>query len=293
MGEHEILAQQFEEHRTHLRGVAYRMLGSLSEAEDAVQESWLRLSRSDAAGVENLRGWLTTVVARVCLDMLRSRKSRREEPLEAPGSGARAVAHHAPDPETEAMLADSVGIATLVVLDRLKPGERLAFVLHDLFDIPFDEIARIAGRSSESVRQLASRARRRVRGITGVSNPAIAEQRSLVDAFLTALRAGDADQIATLLTPDFAVDADHAAATAVPTDVRGAEAWAKLAVQTAKGARFARPALIDGVVGVVIAPRGRLFRVLRFAFAEGRIAHMEVIADPATLENVDLAAFAD
>ena len=293
MGEHEILAQQFEEHRTHLRGVAYRMLGSLSEAEDAVQESWLRLSRSDAAGVENLRGWLTTVVARVCLDMLRSRKSRREEPLEAPGSAAASVAHHAPDPEAEAMLADSVGIATLVVLDRLKPAERLAFVLHDLFDIPFDEIARIAGRSSESVRQLASRARRRVRGITEVSNPAIAEQRSLVDAFLTALRAGDADQIATLLTPDFAVDADHAAAAAVPTDVRGAEAWAKLAVQTAKGARFARPALIDGVVGVVIAPRGRLFRVLRFAFAEGRIAHLEVIADPAALEKLDLAAFAD
>ena len=286
-------ADEFEQHRAHLQAVAYRMLGSLSEAEDAVQESWLRLSRSDAAGVENLRGWLTTVVARVCLDMLRSRKSRREEPLEAPGSAAASVAHHAPDPEAEAMLADSVGIATLVVLDRLKPGERLAFVLHDLFDIPFDEIARIAGRSSESVRQLASRARRRVRGITEVSNPAIAEQRSLVDAFLTALRAGDADQIATLLTPDFAVDADHAAAAAVPTDVRGAEAWAKLAVQTAKGARFARPALIDGVVGVVIAPRGRLFRVLRFAFAEGRIAHLEVIADPAALEKLDLAAFAD
>ena len=293
MGEHDILAQQFEEHRAHLRGVAYRMLGSLSEAEDAVQESWLRLSRSDAGGVENLRGWLTTVVARVCLDMLRSRKSRREEPLEAPGSEAGAVAHHAPDPETEAMLADSVGLATLVVLDRLKPAERLAFVLHDLFDIPFDEIARIAGRTSESVRQLASRARRRVRGVTQVSNPAIAEQRLVVDAFLTALRAGDTDKLVTLMTPDFAVDADRVAAAAVPSDVHGAEAWAKLAVQTAKGARYARPVLIDGVVGVVIAPRGRLFRVLRFAFAQGRIAHLDVIADPATLEKLDLAAFGE
>ena len=293
MSEHDTLAQEFEEHRAHLRGVAYRMLGSLSEADDAVQESWLRLSRSDAASVENLRGWLTTVVSRVCLDMLRSRKSRGEEPLEAPGSGASAVAHHAPDPETEPMLADSVGLATLVVLDRLKPAERLAFVLHDVFDIPFEEIARIAGRTPESVRQLASRARRRVRGITHVENPAIAEQRSLVDAFLTALRAGDADQLVTLMTPDFAVDADRAAAAAVPTDVHGAEAWAKLAVQAAKGARFARPALIDGTVGLVVAPRGRLFRVLRFTFVQGRIAHMDVMADPAMLEKLDLAAFAD
>lgn len=293
MSDHDALAQQFEENRVHLRGVAYRMLGSLSEADDAVQESWLRLSRSDAAAVENLRAWLTTVVARVCLDILRSRKSRREEPLETPGSEAPAVPHHAPDPETEAILADSVGLATLVVLDRLTPAERLAFVLHDLFDIPFDEVARIVGRTPESVRQLASRARRRVRGIAHVENPAIAELRSLVDAFLTALRAGDAAKIVTLLTPDFAVDADRLAAAAVPADVHGADAWARLAVQSAKGARFARPALIDGSVGLVVAPRGRLARVLRFTFAAGRIAHIDVIGDRATLDNLDLAAFPD
>lgn len=293
MSEHDTLAQEFEAHRAHLRGVAYRMLGSLTEADDAVQESWLRLTRSDAGSVENLRGWLTTVVARVCLDMLRSRKSRREEPLEVPGSDAPAVPHHASDPEAEAMLADSVGLATLVVLDRLNPAERLAFVLHDLFDVPFDEIARIAGRTSESVRQLASRARRRVRGITHLDNAAIAEQRSLVEAFLAALRAGDAAKIVSLLTPDFAVDADRLAAAAVPAGVRGAEAWAEVAIKTAKGARFARPALIDGNVGVVIAPRGHLFRVLRFTFGAGRIAHVDVIADPAALEKLELAALPD
>src|SRR5579863_4370635 len=291
----EWLAQQFEDNRGHLRGVAYRMLGSLSEADDAVQECWLRLSRSETEKVENLRAWLTTVVARVCLDMLRSRKSRREEPLEAPestGSAATTIPHHAPDPETEAMMADSVGLATLVVLDRLNPAERLAFVLHDLFDIPFEDIARIAGRTSESVRQLASRARRRVRGATDVS-PEIAQQRSVVNEFLNALRAGDVPRLVALLTPEFSVNADSLAAPGVRPGIHGAEAWAKEAVRTARGARFATAALIDGTVGVVIAPRGRLFRVLRLTFAGGRIAHLEVIADPETLQKLDLAAVPD
>lgn len=289
------LAQQFEANRGHLRGVAYRMLGSLTEADDAVQESWIRLSRSETENVENLRAWLTTVVARVCLDMLRSRKSRGEEPLEAPEtptSEAGAIPHYAPDPETEAMMADSVGLATLVVLDRLNPAERLAFVLHDLFDIPFDEIARIAGRTSESVRQLASRARRRVRGATRVS-PEIAQQRSVVDTFLAAIRSGDVPKLVALLAPEFSVGADPLAAAAVPADIHGPEAWAKEAIRTARGARFARPALIDGTVGVVIAPRGRLFRVLRFAFAGDRIVQVDVIADPETLEKLDISAVPD
>ena len=295
MSEHDALAQQFEQNRGHLRGVAYRMLGSLSEADDAVQECWIRLSRSETEKVENLRAWLTTVVARVCLDMLRSRKSRGEEPLEAPetpASEASAIPHHAPDPETEAMMADSVGLATLVVLDRLNPAERLAFVLHDLFDIPFDEIARIAGRTSESVRQLASRARRRVRGATRVS-PEIAQQRSVVDTFLAAIRSGDVPKLVALLAPEFSVDADRLAAPAVPANIRGAEAWAKEAIRTARGARFARPALIDGTVGVVIAPRGRLFRVLRFTFAGDRVVQVDVIGDPATLEKLDISAVPD
>lgn len=292
MSSPDLLAQQFEENRGHLRGVAYRMLGSLSEADDAVQESWLRLSRSATDGVENLRAWLTTVVARVCLDMLRSRKSRREEPLEPSGSEP-AAAHSAADPEADAMLADSVGLATIVVLNRLNPAERLAFVLHDLFDVPFEEIAKIASRTPESVRQLASRARRRVRGSAHIPQDEITRQRSLVDRFLAALRAGDPAKLVELLSPEFSVHADRFAAPGLPAGIHGAEAWAKQAVQTARGAVFARPALVDGQVGVIIAPRGRLFRVLRLTFIEGRIAHMDIIGDPAVLEKMDLAAAAD
>ncbi|HEY1807171.1 MAG TPA: sigma-70 family RNA polymerase sigma factor [Acidobacteriaceae bacterium] len=289
MNEHEWLADRFEENRAHLQGVAYRLLGSLSEAEDAVQEGWLRLSRSGAEGVENLRGWLTTVVAHVCLDMLRSRKSRREESLETPGSEAAATAHGRIDPEQEAMLADSVGLATLVVLDRLNPAERLAFVLHDVFDVPFEEIARIAGRTPESVRQLASRARRRVRGVSNVPEGQIREQRSLVEGFLAALRAGDAKALVALMTPEFSVQADAATAPRGLPAVHGAEAWAKEAIQAAKGARLARLALVDGRVGLVVAPHGRLFRVLRFTFGEGRIAGLEVIGDPERLQAIELA----
>jgi RNA polymerase sigma-70 factor (ECF subfamily) len=293
MAEREWLAEEFEQSRGHLRGVAYRMLGSVSEADDAVQECWLRLSRTDPSGVENLRGWLTTVVSRVCLDMLRSRKSRREESLETPGGEAPKAVAHAADPESEAVMADSVGFALLVVLDRLNPAERLAFVLHDLFDLPFEEIARIAGRTPEATRQLASRARRRVRGVTAVPKKEIAEQRALVDAFLTALRAGDAEKLVTLLDPEFAVQADATVAHAVPAGVHGAEAWAALAVRTARGAKFARAALVDGAVGVVVAPRAKLFRVLRLKFAGGRIAGMEVVGDPERLRTMHLAVLGE
>ncbi|MGH9589893.1 MAG: sigma-70 family RNA polymerase sigma factor [Terracidiphilus sp.] len=289
MNEHDWLAERFEENRGHLQGVAYRLLGSLSEAEDAVQEGWLRLSRSGAEGVENLRGWLTTIVARVCLDMLRSRKSRREDPLETPGSKAEASAHSPSDPEQEAMLADSVGLATLVVLDRLNPAERLAFVLHDVFDLPFEEIARIAGRTPESARQLASRARRRIRGVTSVPEGQITQQRSLVEGFLAALRAGDVNALVALMTPEFSVVADAAAVPRGLPMVHGAEGWAKEAVRTAGGARLARVALVEETVGLVVAPRGRLFRALRFSFAEGRIAGLEVIGDSERLRNTEVA----
>ncbi|HLK46786.1 MAG TPA: sigma-70 family RNA polymerase sigma factor [Bryobacteraceae bacterium] len=283
------LAEQFEQNRGHLRGVAYRMLGSLSEAEDAVQECWLRLSRADTDSVENLGGWLTTVVARICLDMLRSRHSRREESLETAAPQPEGKAAAARDPEAEAVLADAVGYATLVVLDRLNPAERIAFVLHDLFDVPFDEIARVTGRSSEAARQLASRARRRVRGVTTLPEPQIAEQRSLVERFLAALRLGDASKLIELLDPAFSVHADAAAAVGgVETEVHGAEAWANQAVKAARGARLARMAMVDGSVGLIVAPRGRLFRVLRFTFDNGRIAGLEVIGDRERLQSIEV-----
>jgi RNA polymerase sigma factor (sigma-70 family) len=284
------LARQLEENRGHLRGVAYRMLGSLSEADDAVQECWLRLSRSDGDSVENLRGWLTTVVARICLDMLRSRKSRREEVLETTASEPAGRPARATDPEAEAMLADSVGYATLVVLDRLNPAERIAFVLHDLFDIPFEEIARITGRTPEAARQLASRARRRVRGVTALPDRESAQQRELAEKFLAALRLGDPAKLMDVLDPAFSVQADAVAAPrGVPTDIHDTESWAKQAVQSARGARLARLAMVEGSVGLIVAPRGRLFRVLRFTYANDRIATMEVIGDPERLHAVEIA----
>jgi len=289
MNDHDWLAAQFEENRGHLRGVAYRMLGSLSEADDAVQESWLRLGRSDVHQVENLRGWLTTIVARICLDMLRSRKSRREEALEtaAPEPSAKPAA--APDPEAEAVLADSVGYATLVVLDRLNPAERIAFVLHDLFDIHFEEIARITGRTPEAARQLASRARRRVRGVTTLPDHDLMQQRKVVERFLAALRAGDPAKLVELLDPAFSVQADAAAAPrGLPAEIHGAESWARAAIKEARGARLARLALVDGSVGLIVAPRGRLFRVLRFTFANDRIATMEVVGDPERLRTIEI-----
>lgn len=288
MSERQWLAEQFEENRGHLRGVAYRMLGSLSEAEDAVQECWLRLNRSDSNKLENLRGWLTTVVSRICLDMLRSRKSRKEEPLEDAAPEPASKSQRASDPEAEAVLADSVGYATLVVLDRLNPAERIAFVLHDLFDVAFEEIARVTGRSPDAARQLASRARRRVRGVTALPEGEIEQQRSLVERFLSALRMGDPMKLMEVLDPAFEVRADAAASPGVSKDIHGAEAWAKLAVRTAGGARIARVALVDGRVGLIVAPRGKLFRVLRFTFAGGRVAAMEVLGDPELLRGIEV-----
>ena len=283
MDKHEGLAQRFEAERGRLRGVAYRMLGSLGEAEDAVQEAWLRLGRADSGSIDNLEGWLTTVVARVCLDMLRSRKSRGEQPLdeEAPAAD-RGLA---PDPEEELLLADSVGLALLVVLDTLAPAERLAFVLHDLFDLSFDEIAPIVGRSTAAARQLASRARRRVRGAAAA--PDIARQREVVGAFLAAARGGDFEVLVSVLDPDVVFRPDPAALRGGPSaDVRGAQAVAKL---FSGRAQAARAALVNGAVGVVVAPRGRLFLVLGLKISGGKISEVEVIADPARLRRLDLA----
>jgi RNA polymerase sigma-70 factor, ECF subfamily len=284
------LLQRFEENRGHLRGVAYRMLGSLSEADDAVQEAWLRLSRTDTSDVENLGGWLTTVVARVCLDMLRSRKSLREEslgmqpaePIVKSGTGA--------DPEREAMLADSVGLALLVVLDTLAPAERLAFVLHDMFAVPFEEIAGIVGRSPDAARQLASRARRRVRGASPAAGSDLPRQREVVDAFLAALRSGDFEGLLTVLDPDVVVRLDPGAgAPGAPTEIRGARNWARGAIEFSRGARFAQAAIVNGAVGVIVAPRGRLFRALSFTFENGTIAGVDIIADRARLAALEVA----
>jgi RNA polymerase sigma factor (sigma-70 family) len=286
MDEHVWLAERFEENRTHLRAVAYRMLGSLSEADDAVQESWLRLSRSDTSGVENLGGFLTTVVARACLDMLRSRRSRREEPLdehlpEPVVSGADGT-----DPEHEALLADSVGPALLVVLDTLAPAERLAFVLHDMFAVPFDQIAPIVGRSPDAARQLASRARRRVHGAT-VPDADLTRQRTVVDAFLAASRDGDFDALLALLDPDVMLRADNAAVQAgASKEVHGAPA---VAATFAGRARAARPALVNGVAGAVWAPGGRPRIVFDFTMSDGKIVAIELLADPERLRRLDLA----
>jgi RNA polymerase sigma-70 factor (ECF subfamily) len=292
MQTNEWLAEQFEENRGHLRGVAYRMMGSLSEAEDAVQEAWLRLSRAGAEDIDNLGGWLTTVVARVCLDMLRSRKSRHEESLDAQGAPAEPAAGRKDrsDPEYEALMADSVGLALLVVLDKLTPAERLAFVLHDMFDLDFEEIGSIVGRTAVAARQLASRARRRVRGADSARRAELREQRRVVEAFLTALRAGDFNALVAVLDPGVVVRVDAAALPAAgPSEVRGAEACARQAIGSARGAKFARAALIDGAVGAVVAPRGRLFRVIRFTIVDSKISEIEVSGDPARLRKADLA----
>ena len=285
MGEQDWLAERFEENRTHLRAVAYRMLGSPSEAEDAVQESWLRLSRSDANGVENLGGYLTTVVSRVCLDMLRSRRSRREEPLDAhlpaPVASADGV-----DPEGEALLADSVGPALLVVLDTLAPAERLAFVLHDMFAVPYDQIAPIVGRSPDAARKLASRARRRVQGAATVPEIDLARQREVVDAFLAASRNGDFDALLALLHPHVVLRADGAAVQAgASKEVQGAAA---VATTFSGRALAARAALVNGVPGAVWAPGGRPRIVFAFTTTGGKIVAIELLADPDRLHALDL-----
>jgi RNA polymerase sigma-70 factor (ECF subfamily) len=278
-------AESFEEHRSHLRAVAYRMLGSLIEADDAVQEAWLRMQRTDISDVRNVRGWLTTVVARICLDILRTRSARREEPLD----GAPAVAApEAVDPEAEAVLADSIGVALLVILQTLNPAERLAFVLHDMFDLPYAEIAPIVGRTENSAAQLAARARRRVRGKTPDPATDLVHQRRLVDAFLAAARDGDFDALLAVLDSDVVLRVD-AAAAGTPTTIRGAQAVAANARAFSANARFAEPALVDGAVGIVVAPKGKLALVLRFAIVGDKISEITIDAEPTRLRGFSLA----
>jgi len=280
------LTKLFESQRSHLRAVAYRMLGSASEADDAVQEAWLRLNKSDTDEVANLGGWLTTVVARICLDMLRSRRSQREEALDA--ELIEPIADTKSDPEQEALLADSVGIALLVVLDKLSPAERVAFVLHDVFDLPFDEIAPIVDRTPDAARQLASRARRRVRGGKMTSNSDLQSQRVVVDAFLAALRAGDFEGLLAVLDPDVVVRMD--AAPGAPREFRGAANWARGATAAfSRFARFVHPAVINGTAGLVFAPGGKLSRALTFTVANGKIAQVEIITDRDRLQQLDLS----
>jgi RNA polymerase sigma-70 factor (ECF subfamily) len=298
MDEHDFLAQRFEENRTHLRAVAYRMLGSISEADDALQEAWLRLSRSDTGSIENLGGWLTTVVGRVCLDMLRSRTSRREEPWGSP------LGAHVPepivsraegsDPEHEALLADSVGLALLVVLEKLSPAERLAFVLHDMFGVPFEEIAPIVGRSEVASRQLASRARRRVRGADMVPDADLARQREVVDAFLAAARGGDFEALLATLDPDVVLRSDGGLVRpGLSREVRGARAVAEGALTFSRLVPFAQPALVNGAAGVVAFRRGRPFSVMGFTVRGGKIVEIDILADPERLRQLDLALLDD
>jgi RNA polymerase sigma-70 factor, ECF subfamily len=294
MDEHDFLAAQFEEHRGHLRAVAYRMLGSLSEADDAVQEGWLRLSRSDAGEVENLRAWLTTVVARVCLNVLRSRRARGEVPLDVRVPDPVVSSADGTQPEHEALLADSVGLALLVVLETLGPAERLAFVLHDMFAVPFDEIAGLVDRSPEATRQLASRARRRVQGQAPVPDADLATQRRVVDAFFAAAREGDFEALVAVLDPDVVSRADGGALRPQATGIiRGAHEVAARALTFARLSPWVRPALVNGAAGVVVAPDGEPFSVMGFTVVGGRIVEIDSITDPARLRALDLAVFDD
>jgi len=288
------LAERFEAHRSHLRAVAYRMLGSLAEADDAVQESWLRLRRADTSGVENLGGWLTTIVARVCLNMLRSRRTRREEPLDTHVPEPIVSRQDGVDPEHQALLADSVGLALLVVLDTLAPAERLAFVLHDMFAVPFDQIAPIVERSPAAARQLASRARQRVQG-AAVPDADLPRQREVVDAFLAAARDGDFEGLLAVLDPDVVLRADFGDVPAGASRViRGALAVAEQARMFAQQlGPFARPALVNGAAGVVVAPRGRPFSVMGFTVRGRRIVEIDVLADPARIGALDLTFLDD
>ncbi len=293
MDDQDWLAERFEEHRNRLRAVAYRMLGSLSEADDAVQEAWLRLSRTDASGIDNLAGWLTTVVARVSLNQLRTRRTRREvhlgphlpEPIIDRPDG--------PDPEHEALLADSVGLALLAVLDTLAPAERLAFVLHDMFGVPFEEIASIVDRSPEATRQLASRARRRVQGERTVPDTDLDRQRQVVDAFMAAAREGDFEALVALLDPDAVVRADLGAVPVGASRViRGATAVATQALGYAQLGLLVQPALINGVAGAVSTRDGEPFSVGAFTVRGGKIVALDILADPARLRQLDLTVLA-
>jgi RNA polymerase sigma factor (sigma-70 family) len=289
--DHDWLAERFEENRTQLRAVAYRMLGSMSEADDAVQNAWLRLSRADTSEVQNLSGWLTTVVGRVCLDMLRSRKARREEPLDTPALEPAASHADVVDPEDEALLADSVGLALLVVLDSLSPAERLAFVLHDMFAVPFDEIAPIVGRTTDATKMLASRARRRIGGAAAsVDLPAardadVARHREVVSAFLAASRGGSFDALLAVLDPDVVLRADPATVLmGAPKEVAGARAVADTFAGRARGAKLA---LIDGAAGAVWSTGGEPRVVFGFTIAADRIVSIEMISDPVRLAELE------
>lgn len=296
MGEHDWLASRFEANRDRLRAVAFRMLGSASEAEDVVQDAWLRLCRSDVGGVDNLAGWLTTVVARMCLDLLRARKARREEPIDAHASAIEAPDSDAAGPEHELMLADAIGPALLVVLETLNPAERLAFVLHDMFGVSFEEIAAVVGRSPTAARQLASRARRRVQGADAAPRADQARQRQVVDAFLAASREGNFAALLALLDPGVVLHADAAAvagaasaradgAPLLEPQVHGADAVARAFSGRARGAQ---PALVDGAAGAAWAPDGTPRAAFAFIVANGRIVEVEVIADPVSLADVEV-----
>lgn len=291
MAQHEWLADEFEKNRGHLRAVAYRMLGSASEADDAVQESWLRLSRSESTEIENLGGWLTTVVARVCLDMLRARSSRREEALDNGAAAAMAKDTSAANPEREAVLADSIGMALLIVLDRLEPAERLAFVMHDMFAVPFDEIASIIGRSPEAARQLASRARRRVQGAPAVTKANLDEQRKVVNEFIEAVRVGDFDRLLSVLDPDIVVRIDEAAARpGGAREIRGAQTWAKGAIAFShKLPGETYPMLINGEAGVFWVPPAGSPRVLLCTIEHGKMVSAEIVGDPARIRGLELS----
>src|SRR5436190_1551830 len=296
MDENEWLADRFEEHRAHLRAVAYRMLGSLTEADDAVQDTWLRVSRAGAGEVDNLRGWLTTIVARVCLNMLRSRNTRREESLDVHMPDPVIRAEGVLQPDEEALLADSVGLALLVVLDTLAPAERLAFVLHDMFQLPFEEIAPMVGRSPAAARQLASRARRRVKGAdVPTPDPDLARQREVVDAFFLAARGGDFDALVAVLDPDVVVRLDAGARRpAASMVINGAAAVARQALRgltsiLASSAVHLRPALVNGAPGVVVTLGGRPMTVMGFTVAEGKIVEINAIADPERVRRIAAA----
>ncbi|GAB2952988.1 RNA polymerase sigma factor SigJ [Micromonospora polyrhachis] len=290
MNEHDFLADRFEAHRSHLKAVAYRMLGSLTEADDAVQEAWLRLSRSDTSEVGNLAGWLTTVVGRVCLDMLRSRAARREDPMGehlpdpiiSPANGI--------DPEHAALLADSVGLALLVVLETLNPAERLAFVLHDMFAVPFEEIAPIVGRTPAAARQMASRARRRVQGAAPTPDPDLTRQREVVEAFLAAAHGGSFDALVAVLDPEVVLRADTGLPGAGLRVVRGAAAVAGQALTFRRfGNSRSTPALVNGLAGLVNTTNGEPVSVMSFTITNGRIAAIDILADPDRLRQLDLA----
>jgi len=287
------LAARFETHRPHLRAVAYRMLGSVAEADDAVQEAWLRMSRSDTGQVANLGGWLTTVVARLCLDILRTRRARREEPMGVHLPEPILSPADGPDPEQQALLADSVGLAMLVILETLTPAERLAFVLHDVFGIPFDEIAPIVDRTPTAARQLASRARRRVQGTPTEPDVDLARQREVVSAFIAASRSGDFDALLEVLDPDVVVRADFGARAGGRRETRGAQAVAAQAMLFRRFADGARQAIVNGAAGVVVfTPRGP-YAVMGATVRGGRIVEIDILADPERLRKLDLTVLDD